>query len=312
MNDIINTINECDSILLLTHENPDGDAIGSVLAMYHLLKDWNKNVDVLIPKMPETFMFMNSVDMILNESDKKYDLAIVLDCASKERIGQNNKEFDNCNKSIVIDHHAINTKYGSINNIEGNVASCCQVLYYLFDKWNIEITPKIGEALTVGMLTDTAGFRNCNVDEKTFMMAARLSNIVDMHKLYYLVLSKKTIAEYLLIKMTLDRLEFYEDGKIAFSYISHEDMENVNAKYGDHEGLVDLGRNVEGVEVSIFMREDDGYTISFRSNGKIDVNKLAKKFGGGGHRMAAGAKSELPFKETKEMLINETIKEFYK
>ena len=133
-----------------------------------------------------------------------------------------------------------------------------------------------------------------------------------IHKIYYLAVSKKSIAQYMLMKMTLDRLEMFDNGKIAFSYISEEDMDNVGAKKGDHEGLVDLGRNIGGVEVSVFMREDDDYRISLRSNGMVNVNEIAKKFGGGGHKMAAGIKIKGNFKETKDMIINEIIEELHK
>ena len=311
MNDIYETIKNTDNILLLAHESPDGDAIGSLMACYHMLKQMNKNVDVVVPEMPETFLFINSIDKVLVKSDKEYDLVIVVDCANRERIGQTNDEFSRCKKSIVIDHHMSNNYYGDYNYVKGDVASCSQVLYYLFKDWNINITKEIGEALTVGMLTDTSGFRNNDTDKFTFLMAAELADIgIDIHKIYYLVLSKKSMAQYLLMKMTLDRLELLYDGKIAFSYISEEDMANVGAKMGDHEGLVDLGRNVGGVEVSIFMRETaDCYRISLRSNGLVNVNNIAQKFGGGGHKMAAGIKSNANFKETKEKLISEIIKE---
>ena len=310
MNNILDVINESKKIILLTHENPDGDAIGSVMAFYHMLKKFNKDIEVVIPEIPDRFLFMDSIDVVKKSSSDEFDLGIILDCASKERIGEENNEFNRCKKTIVIDHHETNSLYGDINHIEMNISSCAQVIYYLFKDY---VNQKAGSALAVGLLTDTAGFRNCNVDKNTFLMAAELIDLgVNIYNIYYLVLSKKTDSEYALMKMTLDRMELFEDGKIAFSYISHEDMENVGAKLGDHEGLVDLGRNIDGVEVSIFMREDDGYNISFRSNGLVNVNNIAKKFNGGGHRMAAGAKSRLSFKETKEKVINETIKEFNK
>ena len=309
MSNIYDEILASNSILLLSHESPDGDAIGSLMGMYHMLINLNKKVDVIVPEMPETFLFLNSIDKVLTKSNNEYDLAIVLDCANKERIGQSNNEYDRCKKSIVIDHHLSNSQFGDINYIEGDTASCCQVIYYLFKEWNVKITEKIGEALTVGMLTDTSGFRNNNANQYTFLMAANLANIVDIHKVYYLVLSKKSMAQYLLMKMTLDRLELLADGKIAFSYISEEDMANVGAKMGDHEGLVDLGRNIGGVEVSVFFREcKDCYRISLRSNGLVNVNEVAKKFGGGGHKMAAGIKINDNFKETKNKLIDEIIK----
>ena len=310
MNEIFELINKHNNILVLTHESPDGDAIGSAMATYYMLKSMNKVVDIVIPEIPETFLFMNDIDKVLADGNKEYDLAIVLDCATKERIGQTNDEFSRCKESIVIDHHMSNVPFGTLNHVEPNTPACCQVLYYLFKKWNVKITKEIGEALLSGMLTDTSGFRNNDTNKETFLMAAELSDMgIDIHKIYYLVLSKKSMAQYLLMKMTLDRLELLEDGKIAFSYISEEDMANVGAKMGDHEGLVDLGRNVGGVEVSVFMRETtDCYRISLRSNGKVNVNTVAQKFGGGGHNMAAGIKTTGKFKETKENIIN-AIKE---
>ena len=311
MNKIFDEIKIANKILLLAHENPDGDAIGSLMAMYHMLKDLGKNVLVVVPEIPPAFLYLNGIDKVLSKTDDTFDLGIVVDCANKERIGQINNEFSNCKKTIVIDHHISNSRYGDINYVEELTASCTQVLYYLFKKWNINITNDIGEAIITGCLTDTSGFRNNNVDKNTFMMAAELMDIgIDINKIYYLAVSKKSMAQYLLMKMTLDRLEMFEDGKIAFSYISEEDFANVGALPGDHEGLVDLGRNIGGVEVSIFMREDDGYRISFRSNGNIDVNEIAKKFGGGGHKMAAGAKIDGDFKETKNKVLLEIKKEF--
>lgn len=311
MNKIFDEIKIANKILLLAHENPDGDAIGSLMAMYHMLKDLGKDVLVVVPEIPPAFLYLNGINNILSKTDDTFDLGIVVDCANKERIGQINNEFSNCKKTIVIDHHISNSRYGDINYVEEVTASCTQVLYYLFKKWNINITNDIGEAIITGCLTDTSGFRNNNVDKNTFMMAAELMDIgIDINKIYYLAVSKKSMAQYLLMKMTLDRLEMFEDGKIAFSYISEEDFANVGALPGDHEGLVDLGRNIGGVEVSIFMREDDGYRISFRSNGNIDVNEIAKKFGGGGHKMAAGAKIDGDFKETKNKVLLEIKKEF--
>lgn len=306
---IFELINDSKSILLLTHETPDGDATGSVMGFYHMLTSINKTVDVVMPEVPETFKFLDSINNIVDKSDKEYDLVIVVDCANKERVGQINDEFSRCKKSIAIDHHTSNNGYCDINYVEEDTAACCQVIYYLFKEWNIKINKNIGEALVTGLLTDTAGFRNDNVNKDSYYMAADMLDCgINMHKLYYNVLSKKSMSQYLLMKMVLDRLELYCDGKIAFSYLSKEDLENVDAKVGDHEGLVDLGRHINGVEVSIFMREDDGYRISFRSNELVDVNKLAAKFNGGGHKMAAGARVNSSFKETKDALIDETMR----
>lgn len=313
MSEILKLINESNTILLMTHEQPDGDAIGSVMTFYHVLNNMNKTVDILIPEVPPVFGFLASINKVVDRSNKDYDLAIIVDCATKERIGQTNNEFNRCKMSIVIDHHISNTKYGNVNYVETNVSSCCQVLYYLLKSENFNFTKEIAEALITGMLTDTNGFGNDNVDRNTFMMTAELLDTgINFHNIYYNVLAKKNKAQVLLTKLTFDRLEILYDGKIAFSYITKNDFDNVGANVGDHEGLVDIGRNIEGVEVSIFVRENDGFRISFRSNGNVNVNKIATKFGGGGHTMAAGAKINASFEKTKKMLIDETIKELTK
>lgn len=262
MSEILKLINESNTILLMTHEQPDGDAIGSVMTFYHVLNNMNKTVDILIPEVPPVFGFLASINKVVDRSNKDYDLAIIVDCATKERIGQTNNEFNRCKMSIVIDHHISNTKYGNVNYVETNVSSCCQVLYYLLKSQNFNFTKEIAEALITGMLTDTNGFGNDNVDRNTFMMTAELLDTgINFHNIYYNVLAKKNKAQVLLTKLTFDRLEILYDGKIAFSYITKNDFDNVGAIVGDHEGLVDIGRNIEGVEVSIFVREDDGFRI---------------------------------------------------
>ena len=310
MNDILRTIENSNNVLVLTHENPDGDAIGSVIAIYHFLCSINKDVTVLLPYVPTTFNFLTENIEITDSSDKEYDLAIVLDCSTKERIGQNNNEFSKCNTSIVIDHHISNTRYGDINHIEGNTSSCCQVLYYMLKNWKIGFNKSLANALITGLLTDTCGFANSNVDKKSFEMVNELYETgIDFHSLYNRLLSKKSMIQYFLMKLVVNRLEFLENGKIAFSYLTKKDFEEVGASAGDHEGLIDIGRNISGVEVSILLREDDNYLVSFRSNGKVDVSKIAIRLGGGGHFEASGTKLSKNFEETKRIVIDETKKE---
>lgn len=297
------------SILLLTHESPDGDAIGSVLSFYHYLSSINKTVDMIILDRPKLFDFLPSIDKIVDTSDKEYDLGIVLDCATRERIGQNGDMLCKCKKTICIDHHISNTNYCDLNLIEGDTSSCCQVVYYLFKEWNVNISNAIGECLITGVLTDTNGFGNNNVNSDTFNMAANLHSLgIDIHNIYQNVLLNKTKSQYELMKIAMDRLDFYCDGRIAFTYILERDFDKVGAILGEHEGIVDIGRNIDGVEVSIFIRENDGWTISLRSTGVVDVSKIALTIGGGGHKMAAGGKLTGTFEETKEKIINETKK----
>ena len=302
-------IDNSKSILLLTHERPDGDAIGSVLAFYHYLSSINKTVDMVILDIPKVFNFLPSINKVVDNTSLEYDLGICLDCATNERIGQKVDLISKCKKIINIDHHINNTNYGDINYVKGEISSCCQVVYYLFKEWNVSLDKKIGEAIITGVLTDTNGFGNNNVDSDTFNIASDMIKLgVNVHGIYQKILCLKTLPQYELMKIGIDRLELLFDGKIAFTYVLDKDFKEVRACVGDHEGIVDIGRSICGVEVSIFLREDDGWLFSLRSTGTVDVGKIAMNLGGGGHRMAAGGKINSTFEETKNIIINEIKK----
>lgn len=303
-------IDDSNSILLLTHESPDGDAIGSVLSFYHYLTSINKSVDMVILEIPKVFNFLPSIDRVVDNTNGEYDLGIVLDCASRERIGQNDDLFSRCKNTVCIDHHISNTNYCDLNLVEGNISSCCQVIYYLFKEWNIDISKELGEALIGGVITDTNGFSNNNVDNNTFKMTSELMTLgIDIYNLYKKLLLIKTMPQYNLMKIGMERLEFLCDGKIAFTYILEEDFKKVGASIGEHEGIVDIGRNIDGVEVSILIRENNGdWTISLRSTGSVPVNNIANTINGGGHFMSAGGKMNCSFEEAKTKLIEETKK----
>ena len=308
-NKIYELIEKSNSILLLTHKDPDGDAIGSVLAFYHFLTSINKSVDMILSNIPKTFDFLPSINKAVDNTDKNYDLGIVLDCASKERILQNDNLLNKCKQIVVIDHHISNSKYGNINLVEGNVSSCCQVVYYLLKEWNETISMEIGESIISGVLTDTNGFSNNNVDSDTYRLAAELIDLgIDVHTIYNKVILIRSMPQYQLMKIALDRLEFFCDGKIAYTYILNDDYEKVEASIGDHEGIVNIGRNIDGVEVSVCIRENNGWSISLRSTGNVDVCKIALALGGAGHFMAAGAKVAGNLEDVRNKVIEEIKK----
>ena len=304
-NNIRNEIDKSNSILLLTHESPDGDAIGSVLAFYHYLKSINKSVDMVVLDIPKVFNFLPSINRVVDRIDSEYDLGIVLDCSTRERIAQKEDLLSRCKNTISIDHHVSNTNYCDINYVKGNISSCCQVVYYLMKEWNVSISKEMGESLVVGMLTDTNGFGTDGVNAETFKMAAEMIDLgVNIHDIYQRVLWVKTMPQYNLMKIGMERLEFFCDRMIAFTYILEEDFDKVGASIGEHEGIVNIGRNIEGVKVSILIREDSGWNISLRSSGIVDVSKIALLFGGGGHKMAAGVRIHGSFEKIKKDLID--------
>lgn len=306
---VFDLIKESNSILLLTHKDPDGDAIGSVLSFYHFLTSINKSVDMVVLNIPKIFTFLPSIDKIVDNTNKDYDLGIIFDCASEERIGQRDNLLSRCKQIVVIDHHVSNDRYGNINLIEGNVSSCCQIVYYLLKEWNVPISKEIGEAIISGVLTDTNGFSNNNVDADTYRLASELVDLgVNVHDIYNKVILIRSMPQYKLMKVAMSRLEFLYDGKIAYTYVLKDDFEKVGASVGDHEGIVDIGRNIDGVEVSVLIRENNGWSISFRSTGNVDVCKIASKFGGAGHFMASGARVEGTLEDVKNKVIDEIKK----
>lgn len=308
MNNIISEIKKSNNIVLLCHNNPDGDAIGSTIAMYHILTKLEKNVDLVIADVPSKFNFINGYEIIKNESDKQYDVAIILDTASTERINNPNNIVDSIPKKIVIDHHGSNTQYGDVNFVD-NKPACCEVVYNIATELGVEIEEKIATALCAGLLTDTGGLTNPDVKPSTFEVAASLSKIINIPAIHKKVLGTITKEQFELNKIGTTNIEFYKDGKITFTYITEEDLDNLNLEKNEADILSNLGRNIKGVEVSIYVRKyKEENRVSLRSNDNIDVNEIAKLFGCGGHKNAAGISSTMPFDELKEKLIYEVGK----
>lgn len=311
MKKIKDLIETAETILVLGHKSPDGDAIGSGLAVYNALLNMYKKVDVIMEDIPRIFDFLPNVDKIKNTSKiEEYDLVIVVDCSNQERIGQDNNYFENAKYTLNIDHHISNTNYANYNYVSNSSPACCEYLVDIFDELDIEITKDIATCLIAGILTDTGGFQYSNVSEKTYDFASRVCKIVDIPMVYKKVLSTNTKPQFLLTKIAMSRIELLNNDKIAYTYLMKEDLDSVNALAGDHEGIVDIGRSIEGVEVSIFIREiDNGYRGSLRSNGRVNVNEVASVFNGGGHRESAGFESSLSLDEIKEKLIEVICKQ---
>ena len=309
---ILEEIKKADKIVILTHEGPDGDAVGSALAIEFALESLGKKGDVIIPEFSKCFNFMPGIEKVKKESDiQKYDLAIALDCADSKILKGFTNYFENAKMKIVIDHHGSNTMYGDINFINPVAPACCQILIGMFEYFGINLTKEIGTAIMTGIITDTGGF--CyNTTSETFEFAADIIRIgVNVSDIYRRTLQTKNKANFELNKRAMERMEFLEDGKVAFTYITADDLKEVGALQGDHEGIVDIGKNIENVEVSIFLHEfeNKGFKISLRSQDYVDVASIAIMMGGGGHTKAAGAYAKGSIEQIKSKVIQEIRKQ---
>ena len=312
LDNILEEINKANSIVLMAHENPDGDAIGSCLAFYLALKQLNKNVDVLIKKYAACYDFMPGIKDVKSSTDVEvYDLAICLDCPEINRVDKEFKQyFDNAKVKAQFDHHARNTMFGDFNVVDQTSPAVCQILASSFEYMRFELTKDIITNLMVGIITDTGGFRHSNTNQDAFDFASfALSKGVNIEKIYRTTLTTITPQKFELQKLAMDRMEFFANGKIAFTYETFADDKAIGTAPGDNEGIVEIGRTIQGVEVSIFLYErEDGYKASLRSNDYVDVSEICMTFGGGGHLKAAGVTLEMSFEEAKSAIINETIK----
>ena len=312
LDNILEEIKKAQTIILLTHEAPDGDAIGSTLAMKTALKTLGKESDVIIKEFPRTFEFLPNAKEVKKESEiKNYDLAISLDCTDLRRL-VGREYFEEAKRTIVIDHHGTNSMFGDINFVNPVAPACCEILVGMLTYFNIEITKEIGTCILTGIITDTGGFKNQGTTSETFEFTAELLRKgVKVSEIYRKVLEIKTRGNFELLKRTLNRMEILENGKVAFTYITNQDEEEINIEIGDHEGLVEEGRRIEGVEVSIFIRQknhEDSYKVSMRSNSYVNVSDICYIFGGGGHPKAAGCLIQGNIEQVKEKLLKEIRK----
>ncbi len=285
---------------------------GSSLAMKLILKKLGKESDVIIPEYSRMYNFLPLADEIKAESTiKEYDLAISLDCATYKRLASG-EYFENAKKTIVIDHHGSNNMYGDLNYVNPVSPACCEILASITEYFEIQVSKEIGTCIMTGIITDTGGFQHQGITPDTFEYTAELIRLgVDIPDIYKRTLRTKTKSNFELTKRVIDRLELLENGKVSFTYITSQDELEVNAEPGDHEGLVEIGRDIEGVEVSIFIRQKDNedlYKASLRSTDKVNVSDICIIFGGGGHARAAGALIPGNIEQVKEKLMKEIKK----
>lgn len=305
MNDIIDIINNKDNFVITAHHHPDGDAIGSCLGLYKVLKKIGKRVDVVIDEVPNTFKYLDGYNDIKCDSDKVYDVGFILDNALIDRINKPSL-VNNMNMKVVIDHHISNTLYGDINYVLP-LSSCSMIIYKLINELGIEIDNSIASAIYTGIITDTGCYRNKNVYSDTFVVSSELAKVIDVSYVIKNAVGTINKSEFLLRRIGMDNLEFYMNDRIAITYITMDDVIKCNGTKDECSSLVNIAREISGVEVSVLIRYfEDEVRVSLRSN-NIDVNEVAMKFGCGGHKFAAGIsfKGNVNKEEVKINIIKE-------
>lgn len=294
---LIQTIKRSKNIVILAHVGPDGDTLGSMLGLKDILKqlDNREKIDVVIVgKVPDIYRFLPGSNFIRNPDDRdlyqSYDLAITVDCASLDRLGDSVDLFRNAKITANIDHHISNTKFADINLIISDASACGEILYRLIGDLNINLTKEIATNLYTAMLTDTGGFKFENTKPNTLEVCAKLIEAgANPSQIYKECYESKPIAMVRLHARALDQAIFTENYKIAYTSVTRL-LLNAFGSTDDHvDGISESLRQVNTVEVAMLFKETQkGDTkVSFRSK-RVDVCEVARFFGGGGHKLAAG------------------------
>src|SRR5437660_2340846 len=298
--------------LVTTHENPDGDALGSLLATKLALDQLGKDVVMVLygdAPLPGEYAFMPLEELGRRWPDDVSErVLLALDCANESRIADP-EVLGRVPLAIDIDHHHDNTRFGQTNLIVPDASSTGEVLRDLFGALDVELTPEIAEALYIALVTDTGRFQYTNTTPKALRLAAELVEAgADVHRIFQGVYESVQFAKLKLLARALERARVYEGGRIVISFLVRTDFTELGAPEAYSEGIIDFLRAVEGAWLAVLIREpprDEGPSrrVSLRSSiDELDVSAIARKSGGGGHRQAAGFSSEASIDEITDFI----------
>ncbi|HKO75451.1 MAG TPA: bifunctional oligoribonuclease/PAP phosphatase NrnA [Gaiellaceae bacterium] len=307
-----------DRFIVTTHENPDGDALGSLIAMTFALRELGKEAAMYLfgeVPIPKEYEFMNFAGLLRGPNPDSSDLVVVaLDCANERRLGPETALLEKAKLVVDIDHHHDNTRFGKVNLIVGHASSTGEILADVFKAIGAGLTPEIAEALYIAVVTDTGRFQYANTTAKALRLAAELVEAgADVHRVFQGVYENVAFAKLKLVARALENAEVFEGGRVIVSHLEREDFAAAGAEEPYSEGIIDYLRAVEGAELAALIREPptaNGPThrISLRTTeAYLDVSAIARLSGGGGHRQAAGFSSEESIEEITEFIRREFL-----
>ncbi|MDX6397086.1 MAG: bifunctional oligoribonuclease and phosphatase NrnA [Gaiellaceae bacterium] len=315
---VVEAIRGGERFLVTTHENPDGDALGSLLAAHLALKALGKDSVMFLPgpaPLPGEYRFLPLEELQRSLPDDAAERTLLaVDAANESRLGADAAALHSAPFTINIDHHHDNSRFGDVNLVDAEGSSTGEVLRGVFGELGLELTPELAEPLYVALVTDTGRFQYANTTPKALRLAAELVEAgADVHKVFQGVYESVQFAKLKLLARALERAQVYEGGGLVISYLLRGDFAEVGAVEPYSEGIIDFLRAVEGAEMAALIREPPrGGTperrISLRaSHDELDVSAIARASGGGGHRQAAGFSSDASIEEITEFLRREFV-----
>lgn len=302
------TIANYNSFAIVSHISPDGDNLGSIIALYNYLTHLNKLVyPVELDKIPSKLKFITAGIPFTNNNKLDVDVLIAVDCGDKKRLGDIDYIFNNSKEIIKIDHHLSDENYGTINIVDSNISSTCELISNILIDYSHNILSKeIATPLLLGILTDTGRFLYERADDNTFDTASKLIKLgADKNYLMKKLFQSDKLTALKAITEINNNAEFYYENSLVITSVTNKFLKDRNLEIADVENVINYYRDAEDVEVSCMIKEKDDniFKISFRSKNYVDVNKIASSFNGGGHKFASGCIIEGNLNKVKEIII---------
>jgi bifunctional oligoribonuclease and PAP phosphatase NrnA len=317
MNSIIQQFNNGNKILVVTHANPDGDAIGSLIAMGLSLETLNKKITLYCESLiPAVYRFLPEVHRVVNKiGNLDYDMAVILDCGDLGRVGQAASLVKQIPVIVNIDHHITNTYFGHLQLIDTSACATAEIVYRLIKQMGLSFGKAVATSIYTGILADTGSFRFSNTNREAFAICQEMVDIgVDPHNIAQHVYGTYSLSRIKLLNLALDSIELSENGKLSIMTLTQKMFDETNTKPEDVDGLINYAQRIEDVEVAALIQEHHNgnensrttnrFHVSLRSDGAFDVAAIAAMFGGGGHSSAAGFSIEETLSTVKSRIFS--------
>jgi phosphoesterase RecJ-like protein len=304
-------------MLIASHAEPDGDSVGSLIALGLALDKMDKKITLYNPSsIPAVYRFLPGVEQIARDIKKAatYDLAIILDCGDLDRVGEAISTVNKIPVIINIDHHVSNTGFGHIQLIDTSACATAEIIYRLIKALAIPFDKAIATSIYTGILTDTGSFRFSNTNQAAFAISKAMADVgVEPHSVAQHVFGTYSLGRIKLLNMALNSIEISDNGKLSMMTITRTMLNTTGTSPEDIDGMINYARRIEDVKVAALIHETKNgagkfsnmnrYHVSLRSDGTVDVAKIAGRFGGGGHITAAGFQIESTLIALKSKII---------
>ena len=311
---VIDALNAGERFLVTTHENPDGDALGSLLAMTTILRSLGKDVAQYLSgeaPLPAEYGFLNLEELSrVLPADASERIVVAVDCANERRIGSDTTFLGDARQVIDIDHHHDNTRFGAVNLVVGDASSTAEIMRDVAAAVGVPLTRELAEQIYIGLVTDTGRFQYSNTTPKAHRLAAELVDAgADVNGIFQAIYETVQLPKLKLLGRALEHAQPYEGGRLVIAHLHRSDFADAGATEPFSEGVIDYLRQAEGAEVVGLIREPPPHAggppwrVSLRSRREdIDVSAIARGSGGGGHRQAAGFSHEGPLEAIMEFI----------